>query len=294
MNLISGRPILITGSHRSGTTWLGHIINQSDQIYRIHEPFNIGIESYPHSPLKFWFEHLDPTKENPEIKGYIESFNWNYRKGLNEKTGKNLEKLLYLIKSQLYKRYLYKDPIALASAEWFFTQFNTQVIVSMRHPAAFVTSLVQKRWDFDFSNFTKQPLLIRDHLYQYETEIQKYTAFKKPLFENAILLWNCLYQIILTYRCKYSKQWYFIKNEDLSMNPIKEYEKIFNYLGLKFTTEVRQEIIKTTKVDRSDSINRKSLDNIQKWKKILTPSEISIIREKTYPLWRNFYSEEDW
>ena len=37
----TARPILVTGSHRSGSTWLGQMIGASDAVGYIHEPFNI-------------------------------------------------------------------------------------------------------------------------------------------------------------------------------------------------------------------------------------------------------------
>lgn len=35
------RPILVTGSHRSGTSWVGKMISQSPMIGEIREPLNI-------------------------------------------------------------------------------------------------------------------------------------------------------------------------------------------------------------------------------------------------------------
>jgi hypothetical protein len=36
--------ILISGSHRSGSTWTGKVISQSNSVRYVHEPFNIDIE----------------------------------------------------------------------------------------------------------------------------------------------------------------------------------------------------------------------------------------------------------
>ena len=35
------RPILVTGSHRSGTTWVGHMLRMNPNLGYIFEPFNI-------------------------------------------------------------------------------------------------------------------------------------------------------------------------------------------------------------------------------------------------------------
>ena len=55
------RPILLTGSHRSGTTWVGKIISASNSVGYIMEPFNI---SHPRSGLvgvkfDYWFQYIN-------------------------------------------------------------------------------------------------------------------------------------------------------------------------------------------------------------------------------------------
>ena len=34
------QPVLISGSHRSGTTWVGMILDKAPGTFYIHEPFN--------------------------------------------------------------------------------------------------------------------------------------------------------------------------------------------------------------------------------------------------------------
>jgi len=45
------KPILVTGSHRSGTTWAGKMISACPNVGYIHEPFNIdmpmSVNPYP-------------------------------------------------------------------------------------------------------------------------------------------------------------------------------------------------------------------------------------------------------
>ena len=41
----NSKPILVTGSHRSGSTWTGRIISAAPHVGYIHEPFNIGINT---------------------------------------------------------------------------------------------------------------------------------------------------------------------------------------------------------------------------------------------------------
>lgn len=43
--------ILVTGSHRSGTTWIGQMLSQDKNTMYVYEPFNIG--NYTHFPNDF-------------------------------------------------------------------------------------------------------------------------------------------------------------------------------------------------------------------------------------------------
>ncbi|MCF8233846.1 MAG: hypothetical protein K9G67_15655 [Bacteroidales bacterium] len=43
------KEILVTGAHRSGTTWVGHVMREAPEVHYIHEPFNVGLSgNTPH------------------------------------------------------------------------------------------------------------------------------------------------------------------------------------------------------------------------------------------------------
>ncbi len=42
MRLGKKKPILITGAHKSGSTWAGKIISTSLKVHYVHDFFNIG------------------------------------------------------------------------------------------------------------------------------------------------------------------------------------------------------------------------------------------------------------
>lgn len=61
-------PILVTGSHRSGTTWVGQMLATKGTTY-IFEPFNIENASELHAfPLEFWFTYIDGLSEARRAK----------------------------------------------------------------------------------------------------------------------------------------------------------------------------------------------------------------------------------
>ena len=62
------------------------------------------------------------------------------------------------------KRPLIKDPIAFFSACWLQQIFNMKAVCLIRHPAAFVNSIINARWDFPFQHFLDQSLLSLIHI----------------------------------------------------------------------------------------------------------------------------------
>lgn len=298
--------ILITGSHRSGSTWTAKMISAHPDVNYIAEPFNPGF-NYPGNPIRRWFTYLDPEGEYPEIKRYIRARSQLTLAGL-------ISDLRFLFRKGYFGAYfrmqsrrlflpcqLIKDPIAIFSAEWLAKTFNMKVIVLIRHPAAFVASLILKSWTFDFGELLVQNTLIEQHLYPFRDEIEYAAKNHLSILEQGILLWNIFYYRIYKYK-KLHPDWYFIKHEELSLAPGEKFRELFAYIGIPWDEEVHRMIRKTSdskninsfEASRNDEIIRNSADNIKIWKNRLTVDEINKIRIGTYTCWNLFYDESDW
>lgn len=293
--------ILVTGAHRSGSTWTGKVLAQSKKVRYVQEPFNIAIKKYK-SPIKHWFQFVHSKQDiNSQlaIKSYLKSFfNAKSVKGYQNlysvKNTKTLYTYILEFRRKLVKRTLLKDPIAIMSAVWIYENFPTDVIITIRHPAAFIASMKLKNWEFNFNELLQQKDLMALYLKPYQLEIEHYAKTKQPIVSQGILLWNILYSVVLQYQKTYGNQWYFVKHEDLSLNPIKEFSKIFDYLNLPYTQEIQNYIITTSTSDMATTHKRDSKSNIYTWKNRLNEDEIAKIKTQTMPVWSHFYSEEDW
>ena len=85
-----------------------------------------------------------------------------------------------------------------------------------------------------------------------------------------------------------------MKHEDLSKDPISEYKSLFNKLDIEFTELTTDYINSTTKAHNDTLVERNSLDNIYKWKKILTIEEQDYIFNALSNHHSNFYTPNDW
>jgi hypothetical protein len=287
------KPILVTGAHRSGTTWVGKMLAHSPSVHYIHEPFNID-----YSPCKikpdYWFQYITRQNEHPmyqQIERLVTPRPSQKPKGI-----KQLLHFFNPIPGQ--QRVLIKDPIAVFSVEWLAQRFNMDVVIMIKHPAAFVGSIRERNWTHDFNHFLKQPLLLEEHLGPFKEEILKFTQKEYDIIDQAILLWKLIYYMVSRYRGKYP-EWFYIRHEDLSLDPGSGFKRIFQYVNLGLTKEtqklIREHSNDTNPVDGDiHSIKRNSQALIKKWKTKFTQEEIKRIRDGVEKISEKFYSNEDW
>lgn len=308
---MSKRIIVLSGSHRSGSTWGGKMIALADNVFYVDEPFNVGKMHYK-SPISEWL--LDPQYQSVEKQNKIK----NYLSDLAESPSFLLKYNLYhLVKrnrkkfvnnpfsniQELFSHYkksklpnsipIFKDPIAVLGLEWIDKNFDAKIIVIIRHPAAFITSTVLRKWQFDACELLKQKELIENHFSSLLNEVLINCEKKGHFLDNNILAWNMIHSRIMDYKNK-NKHWYFVRHEDLSLNPVREFEKIYNFLDLNFTDEIKTKIIEFTTKGGDSYYHRNSAENVLQWKSKLSASEIEIIKRKTAPFWKEFYDEKDW
>lgn len=304
------QPILITGSHRSGTTWVGKILSTSPNIGYIHEPFNIESTRPGISGRKFenWFQYVTPENEDlyyPVLKRTLE-FKYHLASELQAiRSMRDVGRFFrdysrFCFYRLMKKRPLMKDPIALMSAEWLAERFNMKVIIMIRHPAAFVSSLKRKNWQFDFNHFLRQPLLMRDLLSPFEEQIKAYAAHPPHIIDQGILLWKIFHHVIYHFQQKHP-DWLFVRHEDLSWEPIKGFKQILDYIQEPFDRKMEKIIEDYTGssnpedvISSEESFKRNSRANIFNWKKRLSPEEILHIKEGVSSSWNLFYTNEEW
>jgi hypothetical protein len=198
-------------------------------------------------------------------------------------------------------RPLIKDPIALFSAEWIARRFDAQVVVTIRHPAAFVHSIRRAGWGYDFTNFAEQPALIDSLLSPYADEIREAAEAPGDLVDQGILIWRLTHHVISIYREEHP-DWIFVRNEDLATHPFGTYSSIFASLGLSFGESQCEVVRAFTKADSANkeeegslySVRRDSQYEAWKWKNELDSEVIRRVREETQSVWSHFYDGSEW
>ena len=304
------RPLLVTGSHRSGTGWVGEMLaaTPDPSLAYIWEPFSLrarpGIRD---APFRYWFTYVCAENEGPYRAPLADTLAFRYRAGAELKSlrsPKDAGRFVrdWYVTGQHRRRHavpLFKDPIALFSAGWLADTFDMDVLVLIRHPAAFSASIVKQGWDHPFDHFLAQPLMMRDQLGSFEDEIRAYAQQPQPLLDQAILLWNLIHHQILQYR-EQRPTWDFRLHEDLSREPEAGFRALYERFDLTWTDEVARTVEEHSGEGNpavttdAASHKRDSRRAITAWKARFTPEEIERIRTRTEPIAKAFYTDDDW
>ena len=147
-----------------------------------------------------------------------------------------------------------KDPFAVFSTPWFAKRLNCKVVITVRHPAAFASSLKRLNWPFDFQDLLDQPLLMRDHLEPYRDEMQSIQP--DDVIGQAALLWKLIYRSVHTARER-NPDFIVVRHEDLSRDPVAGYRDLYQSLGLEFTPRVEKIILNSSSSENPAELRAK-------------------------------------
>jgi hypothetical protein len=274
----------------------------------LFEPFNIRMNG---EKITYWYTYISENNERYYYK-YIKdtiSFRHNIISLINK--SRNSRDIIHEMKKHViyWKYYLLeyrpiiKDPFAVFSSEWLVSKFDMDIIIMIRHPAAFAGSLKQKDWQYPFSHFLNQPLLLENYLHTFRDEIRDFAKNDHDIIDQAALLWKLIYYMVSIYKNKYPK-WLFVRHEDISKDPINSFRNLFHKLNLTFTDHAEEIIEKYTsssqEVSFSDIKHRPpvrhldSFENIKSWKNRLTEEEVERVKSQVRDVAREFYSDEEW
>lgn len=274
----------------------------------VHEPFSPRRwPGWSRRPIPFWYVHVSRENEDeyvPLVKDVL-AFRYPPRSVLLVRSARQAFQVAEEAPWAMWNRFrgaraLVKDPIAMMSAEWLAERFGMEVVVMIRHPAAFAGSLLRLDWPrFDFRNWAEQPLFLRHLAGPYEDAIRSFDPKRQDLLDEAILLWNVIHHVMRGYRERHP-DWVFVRHEDLAEEPVKGFHELYERLDLEWD-RIAERIILDSSTGRKDvpaylhrSVRRDSRAARWTWRDRLTPEERDRVRAGTAEVASTFYGEEDW
>jgi len=296
--------LLVTGMHRSGTTFVGKILSESPEVVSLHEPFN----------REFGISGVDvvyPSDLNDCLRGQIgqvltlnfkvtrvapgDSFLKSIARGfVGGRTNIDKYKAKWQIfKSTEIKTLIIKDPFLILNCAQLADGFGISSVVTLRHPVAIWRSIRRMNWVFDFEKFANE-VIVKRYTHLTRIEINKLSEVEKFSYLYLILYSSALEA------SKVSNMIHLVKHEDICINPIDMFSNMATKVDIKFTDSMRQLVYQKTSSDKAQYDNDK-LHNFDRDSKALAWSwcdaeyseEEDIIREicgdivdELYGAWR--------
>jgi hypothetical protein len=259
------KSILVAGTARSGTTWLGDLIAMQIPCRVMFEPFNPDL--VPQYRSFHYFQYMRPDQENPELHAYAQKlFSGEIRNRWIDHRNEHLFPKYRLIKE-------IRANLALKWLHDYFTQVPILFIV--RHPCAVVSSRMELGWatDIDLLPFLSQPDLIQDFLVPFIDLIKG----AKTDEEKHAVIWSISNLVPL--RQFKTGEWKIVRYEDLCTKTEAELSSVFEFLGMgpDISSNVRTNLPSQTSRQTSAVVTGR--DRINAWKKKMSVQQIdSILR----------------
>ncbi len=278
--------IFVTGIHRSGTSWVSDMLAKAPKVLYWREPFNPSIvnsmkQQYlympPHVEDKFYNNFTDRLFKGQMVAvkfDFTEKFNWFCTS---------------------HHRHLIKDPTAAFLLEWLDKRYDLDILIIVRHPAAFVSSIMKLRWDFDFNLFLEQDDLMNKYLHPFKNLIIKHNYPGMDERKGSVL-WGIIYSVI--YQFIQMKGYKWVQYEALCSNPVFEFKKIFYDFNLHWTDVVENALNQSvaSKSTFSDNTNSMLVRDTQRmhsiWQERLSKEQIDLIEQQTKLFDLPFYKDE--
>ncbi|MAC94165.1 MAG: hypothetical protein CMC96_01555 [Flavobacteriales bacterium] len=282
--------ILITGAHRSGTTWLGEVFRRLNGYNYFYEPFNPR-GKVANVPMINQYENITKNssinRKNVYYK-YLDSYRSVNYGNLQDFLKKSptlkiaIKGVVKELTKPFFKKMIFKDPLALLAAEWIYNNFNSKVIIIVRHPCAVVESHKSRGWRFSFNHLLNQDDL-KEELEPFMDRINKLSNTEDDCIERAAIWWAILNKRVLSYLNEFSenKNWVFVSHEFLLQSPENNFKTLFKKLDLVYSKKVERFINKSTTLSKRNESNlvRNHEELIHKWKRKLSKEEQSLVIE---------------
>lgn len=301
------RPLLVTGMARSGTSWVGRMLLASGRFGYIHEPFNLT--SPPGTvrvPVPYWYTYVNSANEATVLPGLIDVLGFRYPLGRELARCRRPADVFHTAKMWRRSfqgrnlRPLVKEPHAIFSAEWFERRLQSQVLITIRHPAAVVNSWKRLGWSFDFADLLAQPALLHGWLGPFREKMEAAMAPSRDSIDRIALLWCIIYSVVADYRNR-CPDFIVVRHEDLSRQPGLEFAALYRRLGLDYSTDAADAVAASSGKENTATTpaaayatTMNSAANVNSWKRRLTHEEVSRIHDITGASASRYYAESEW
>ena len=172
-------------------------------------------------------------------------------------------------------RIVIKDPTASLMTDWIANRFHAQILIVMRHPCGFASSIETLDWNLGVNSLLRQDALMQDHLEGFRDMLNR-ARNDKWLTRGAI--WGAIHTVFAR-QLEYYPNWRLLRYEDLCGDPVGQFETLAEKFGLKLNNHTRKKIeaLSATNSTDSGSTRRNSRLMPDIWRQRMSPGEIDAV-----------------
>lgn len=304
--------LLVTGLPRSGTSWVGKMLEASGEVVYVNEPMN---PQHPpgHSPgvldarVTRQFQYISSEDDEQWRRAFARTLGLRYQLLPELRQNRSAYDLARTAKYATSftagrlrgRRPMLDDPFAVFSTGWLVEQMGCQAVVLVRDPVSFVGSWRALGWSMHFHELLEQPRLVRDHLAGYVDRMRSLIGSPDWLARTC-LLWEMTYDVVdRAFRPLPGVR--LVSYEGLVQEPLAGFADLYRAFGLTWSTaaEGRVREATTEKPGAERGSHRWSLRGglsrtayrpmgsttaLSTYRSRLTPDEVARVRELTAPV----------
>ncbi len=277
LNRDSSRTVLLTGSGRSGTTWVVGVAN-FDHHYRVMiEPFHRGNVPAVHAFARRQYlriDNSDPRYARPATAIFTGAIRDAWVDGLN--------------RPGVYSDRIAKDVRTMLMLGWIRARFpRMPIVLLLRHPCAVASSRTQLGWEDIREDYLSQPDLIADHLAPFAGAIRA----AKSDFERHIFDW-CVENYV-PFRTFARGDIHLAFYENFCVDPQTELGRLFAFLGRRYDDRIIESLKKPSVQAHATGRPRPSAifsgeSLTESWRKHVSPEDV----ERAYEIIESFGLEK--
>jgi hypothetical protein len=301
--------IFVTGTPRSGTTFVGKVLSLPLAVNYVHEPFN------PHSGLEgidglYLYERTSDSHAavHGDVIDRIFKHDFTFKTAYfkSDPHWKTMIKRVVGPRSAWSRRFaklnpfhrtmVIKDPIGCLLTEYLVEHYDVKPVIMFRHPVAVVASNLRLGWEMNLDPIREQHELVQDY---FSDDLEFLYAPRSDAVEETAAAWRALSQVLLKQASRHP-DWILLRHEDLSRNPVEHFRALYRTLGLPWSPRIERRVIRLTSRENPvaapngqvHQFKRNSAELFNHGLKSLSKEQ----REKIYEITRDvalqFYPEE--
>jgi hypothetical protein len=241
-----GPGLLVTGMARTGTSWVGKMVEASGRVVYINEPLNPG-----HPPgrspgvldaeVRHQYQYIPPVAPDWR-RAFARTLALRY--GLLKELRRNhkgydiarmVKYASAFTRGRLRGRLpLLDDPFALYATPFLVNTFGVCAAVLVRDPVAVVGSYRKLGWRMRFDEMLAQPGLVTDLLGPEYTEEVREAAQESDPVRSYALMWRASYGIVDRH-LRALPRVLICRYEDFARTPLTAFAALYKHFGLEFT-----------------------------------------------------------